>query len=270
MQKILVPTDFSTVAENAFDHAIELAGKFHSTLYLCHIYHFHKKLDYVGDYAMEEQPFIKDIQKKMRFTKERFKGIISRKDLSVQTIVEENNFVTLFKRKVLEHDIDLVVMGSKGASNKKNAILGSVASTAIETAQVPLMIIPPRYTFKPYEQIALAVDTNEIDNTILSPLQKIAQAFNASIKVLNVNSDSEERIEQKEHLQLDDIETTYHNVPMQNSVNESINDFVHNNEVDIVCMIRRKKGFFQRLFKKSVTKSQVYNSTVPTLILPEA
>ncbi len=43
MKKILIPTDFSPVADNALNHAIEIASKFKSELFLYHFYSFNKK-----------------------------------------------------------------------------------------------------------------------------------------------------------------------------------------------------------------------------------
>ncbi|HMQ48425.1 MAG TPA: universal stress protein [Saprospiraceae bacterium] len=61
MQKILVPTDFSPVADNALNYAIEIAAKFESELLLYHVYTFHRKVDFNWDFPEDEQPYVKKI-----------------------------------------------------------------------------------------------------------------------------------------------------------------------------------------------------------------
>jgi Ethanolamine utilization protein EutJ (predicted chaperonin) len=56
---------------------------------------------------------------------------------------------------------------------------------------------------------------------------------------------------------------------MSKSINDSINEFIDKNKIDLICMVRREKSFFESLFKKSISKLQVYNSKIPLFVLPE-
>ncbi len=269
MQKILIPTDFSPVADNALDYAIEIAAKFKSELYLYHVYSFHRKVDYNWDFPEDEQPYIKNIEERMNFKKRKFMKKINEKGLSIEIKVVEDNIFSLFKRKVLKHDIDLIVMGSKGASGLEKVIFGSVAATALEMAEVPVLVVPPEYSFVPFEQIVLATDLNEVTNSALSPLQKLASAFGAKVTVLNVNAGSDKETPRPVYLSLEGVETSFREVPLSQSINESINEFIQKDKFDLMCMIRREKGFFESLFHKSVTKTQVYATKIPLLVLPQ-
>ena len=148
-------------------------------------------------------------------------------------------------------------MGSKGASGLVKVIFGSVAADALEMANVPVLVVPPNHSFLPLKQIVLASDLNEVYRSILSPLQKLAFKFDAKVTILNLNTDLSKGTPQKNKLYLEDIETTYSEVPMSKTVNESINDFVKNNKFDLICMIKREKGFFGSFFTTSIKKNQV-------------
>jgi len=268
MQKILIPTDFSSVADNALNYAIEIAAKFNSKLYLYHVYSI-KKVDYDLDFPDDEQPYKKKVEEKMNFTKLKFMEKITEKGLSIETIVEEAHIFTLFRNKVMEHKIDLIVMGSKGASGLEKVIFGSVAATALEMAEVPVLIIPPKYSFLSLEQIVLATDRDEVSASVLSPLQKLILKFGAKVTALNINTGLNEDAYQKNDLYLNGIEATYREVPISNSINESINKYIEKEDCDLLCMIRREKGFFESIFKTSITKTQVYDNRIPLLVLPE-
>ena len=127
MKKILVPIDFSTVAENALNYAIEIAAKFESELVLYHAYTFNKKFDYDWNFTEDEQPYVRNLEQKMSATVNKFKEKFIRNGLLIQTRVEELHVFTLFDRIVKKHEIDMIIMGSKGASGLEKVIFGSVA-----------------------------------------------------------------------------------------------------------------------------------------------
>jgi nucleotide-binding universal stress UspA family protein len=269
MKRILVPTDFSPVADHAMNYAIEIAAKFESELLLDHVYTFHRKVDFNWDYPEDEQPYVKNIERQMNFTKQKFMDKIKQKGLKIQTSVREANVFALFGSRVKKHNIDLIIMGSKGASGLEKVIFGSVAATALEMANVPVLVVPPNHAFRPLKQLVMATDLDEVSTNILSPLQKLAVKFDAKVTVLNVNTNSNKKENYKNNIRFKDVETIYSEVPLSQSINESINEFVKKNNFDLMCMIRREKGFLESIFKKSITKTQVYNSTIPLLVLPE-
>ena len=54
-----------------------------------------------------------------------------------------------------------------------------------------------------------------------------------------------------------------------NSLNESIDQFVEKENADLLCMIRRKRGFWENLFHNSQTSREALHSPIPLLILQE-
>ena len=268
MKKILIPTDFSSVADNATQYAIEIAAAFKSKLFLYHVFSM-KKSDYDLNFSNEKQPFKKKVKLSMEKTTEKFKEAITQKELTLKTKVYQGNIFSLFGRTVKKDGIALVVMGSKGASGINKIIFGSVAATALEKSKIPLLVVPPEYTFQPLRHIVLAIDHKEISPEVLSPLQELAAKFGAKVTILNIKKDSKKETRIENNIVLDDVETTYQEVPFSKSINNSISEFIKKEDCDLLCMVRRKKGFLESIYKKSITKNQVYNNQVPLLVLPE-
>lgn len=269
MKRILVPTDFSRVANNALKYAIELAGAFKAELYLYHVYHIHK-VDYNPYLPEDEQPFKKQVERQMELTKLKFEEDIARKGLSVHTIVDQDSIFFLFKNKIKNLGIDLVVMGSKGASGLERVVFGSVAANVMEIAEIPVLVVPPGCTFHPIDHIVLAIDHREVKPDVLSPVRKLALKYGATVTMLNVKKDPDRKSRQMEDIYLDGVETIYREVPVSQNINETINAFMEEEGCDLLCMIRREKGFFESLFQKSITKAQVHDSRSPLLVLPES
>ncbi len=268
MKKILVPTDFSPVADNAILYAIEIAAKFKSELYFYHVYSL-DRFNYDLNFSKHEQPFTKKMEQKMNHTAMRFKDKTTQYEIAVQTHVELGDIFSLFSKTVEKHAIDLIIMGSQGATGLKKVIFGSAAAMALDMAEVPVLVVPPKHSFCPLEHIILATDHNGIGQNVVTPLQKLASRFGAKVTVLNVKTGPPENIRQKSSLSFAGVETTYCEVPMTKSINESINEFIRKEGCDLLCMVRREKGFFESIFKKSITKAQVFNSKVPLLVVPE-
>lgn len=268
MKKILVPTDFSSVADNALTYAIDLAAEFQSEIYLYHAYYIHK-IDYNLDYPEDEQPIKRQAERKMEQTKQKFKETLKQRGLSLQTIVDHDFTYSLFKRKAKNYGADLIVMGSKGASGLEKVVFGTVATTALELSKVPVLVVPPRHSFSGLKNIILAIDQSAVSEETLRPLQKLAGTFGAGITVLHVKKILPVSTYQHGGLPLNNVAITYHEVPLSGSVNETIHEFTRQHKGDLLCMVRRNKGFFEGILQKSVTKTQVFLNTLPVLVLPE-
>jgi len=268
MKKILVPTDFSEVAANALDYAIEIATVFQSEILLYHVYSFNKAT-YDIHFKAEEQPLTKELNQLMNETRRKLEATLKKKGLLLRTFVEEESIFSLLDTKVRERNVDLIVMGSKGASGIKRFVFGSVAATALDTAKAPVLVVPPQYRFKKVQNIVLAIDRNDIAPKTFSPLQKFALKFGAGITLLNVGADSEKNTDKLPRVVIDGVETVFRKVPLFKSVNKTIEQFILKEDVDILCMIRRQKGLFKGLLQKSITKAQVFSNQVPLLVLPQ-
>ncbi len=269
MRKILVPTDFSSLADNALSYAIEIGGNFSAELLLYHVYTFHRNVDYNWDFPKDQQPFEKNIQKQMNSSKAKFEQKINQKGLVVHTKIKEDQIFALFERVVNEEGIDLIIMGSKGASGLKKIIFGSVAATALEMAKVPLLVIPPNFSFSNVNNILFAFDRQEVSTDDVEPLREIAQKFNAKVTILNVASGKNDNQENSSRIHIENVRTEFKEIPLSESVSVSINEFVAQNNFDMICYIRRRTGLFEGLFKRSVSKSQVYDFDIPLLIIPK-
>ena len=269
MKKILTPTDFSPVADNATKYAFEIAAAFKSKLFLYHVYNM-KKSDYDLNFSNDEQPFRKKVKFNMEETIEKFKDIITQKKLKVKTKVYQGNIFSLFGRTVKKDGIELIVMGSKGASGLTKVLYGSVAANALEKSKIPLLVVPPKFTFKPLRHIVLAIGHKEISPDVLSTLQNLVTKFGAKVTVLTINNAPNHNTKREENLDLDGVEIIYREVPLSKSINNSISKFIkEEGDCDLLCMVRRQKSFIESIYKKSITKSQVHSNKVPLLILPE-
>jgi universal stress protein A len=141
MRNIACCVDFSENAKAAFDIALELAGKFQANLHILHVLPppVNPLLEDV-EWIMPEEP------KKALFLKveERIQQEYVSKigeNLNYELVVLDGHVSSEIIRFLAEKDIDLVVLGSYGASGMGLVLFGSVANRVAHKAPCSVMIV---------------------------------------------------------------------------------------------------------------------------------
>jgi len=144
--RILVPTDGSTVAEVAVDHAVDLAEKYDADIHAL----------FVAD--VDAITYSLGTEQVDRIHQGNFQGMTDlREDAEAATgsVVEqaEARGLTGVERHAGgrphvviadyadDNDIDLIVMGSHGRSGVKRALLGSVTERTLRSTHVPVLVV---------------------------------------------------------------------------------------------------------------------------------
>ncbi|MFC6836749.1 universal stress protein [Halomarina ordinaria] len=145
-ERILVPTDGSDVAENAVDHAMDLARRYDATVHALYV---------VDVDAMEVSLGTEQIDRlragrfnemdEVRERAEAATGYIAEAGDEFGVDVVEHVASGVPHRVVAKyagnHDIDLVVMGSHGRSGVRRALLGSVTERVLRSTHVPVLVV---------------------------------------------------------------------------------------------------------------------------------
>ncbi len=274
MKIILVPTDFSDVAENAINYAAEFAILTHAKLILFHAYHV--------PLVTTEVPVI--ILGLDELEKGRMEGLkkIERnlylkygKTISIQCVCKCGFAVDEIKLYTSKHKVDLVVMGMQGAGYLTEKIIGSVTTSLIQKAECPILVISKGVKFKNIKKIVLACDYNETEyKEILEPLKEFTQIFKSHIYVFNVEREVEHAVSaaqvvsdfmKLEH-SLAGADHTFHYASNEDIVN-GINEFVEEYKMDMVVMIPLKHSVLKNIFQEPNTKRMAFHSKVPLLAL---
>src|SRR6478672_3694795 len=130
MKKILIPTDFSEVADNAFVHALELAKKVQAELVLLHTYEFpvidtqYYPENYLSLYDSLELSQLDAFQDQVN----KLRAIAEGRNLQQIKMTHRlmyGDLLGCIKTVIKEDNIDLVVMGTSGASGWKEIFIGT-------------------------------------------------------------------------------------------------------------------------------------------------
>ena len=265
MKNILVPTDFSENAENALRFAINIANHFESQIYLINVYNPQSQ---TGMF-MSVRDFMKnDSEVQLSKLVKKYKGGLFH-DTNLEAKAIEGLPVDVITQLAKKLSADLIVMGTQGASGLKEIFFGSNTEAVIQKAKCPVMAIPNKYQYHPFRRIVFAVDSLDISAAlILEPLSQLAQSYKAKVEVLHFAAEAVVvGIDPSIDIYLQDVERSFHQYTNISNVSASIDEFAKQCHADLLCMIRRKRSFFNRIFHASTTRQEVFHSEIPLLIL---
>jgi len=146
MKKILVPCDFSKLAINAYRFALDVGQQLKSTIHLVHVIDLPVMHDTVLMPVLNfEQQLLDDLKVS---AEERFKKLLVAHKTEGVKVVCNVEFGAV-SRMVLDYigkeSIDLVVMGSHGASGARELFVGSNAEKIVRNSPVPVLVIKDYY-----------------------------------------------------------------------------------------------------------------------------
>lgn len=139
-RKILYPTDFSDVAQEAVKYIDQLRDEARQVVFILHAIDS-RVLDlliYNPIISMEiERNLREDAQNSMSSIKAHFEET----GFEVRTNIEVGIPASVILRTEKAQDVSIIVMGSHGKSNVSEIILGSVSEEVIRSSLKPVLIV---------------------------------------------------------------------------------------------------------------------------------
>ncbi|MCB9232666.1 MAG: universal stress protein [Bacteroidia bacterium] len=175
-----------------------------------------------------------------------------------------------------EFEAMMICMGTRGASGLEEVLLGSNTSAVISRAEIPVLAVPEGADFKGIHRLAFATDLSEADFGRLKEISSLAASFEANLEFVHIllsgQSFEDHNIDQYTEKIRREIE--YSKVTLKlvkaNEVNAGILDYLRENDVQMLVMLRRRKNFWQRLFQSSHTRKVVLNTAIPLMVYRES
>ncbi len=280
MQKILVPTDFSATAMKAVTYAAEIAEKTGAVIFLLHVIEpiaeglrQHHAL-YERLHEENTNAGLSELDTMQKSIAEFYPTIKIKTELAKGTVI---NSIVAFAD---EEQMDLIVMGTTGATGLKEIFMGSVAAGTISRTKIPVLTVPAGYEMEQQDVILFATNKFEENKELLNPIVTLAKLFSAIIHVaVFVDTDDAGAAEyvyntrQLNHY-INFLKKTFPDTKFKGELLEgsdfetTIDKYDNKNEVDIIAMITYPKSFWEKIMRKSMTKKMAFHSTIPLLAIP--
>ena len=279
MKQILVPTDFSTCADNAVNFAVQSAKIFPVEVMLLHAFEVKGNIytDYMGVNKEFNQSLLDEVENKLSQLKssiEKTEGIV------VTTYIFKGTVNEAILQTAEDKNTDLIVMGTLGVSGIKEKVWGSHASAIIGNSKVPVMVIPHEYEWKKPKNILIATNHFEKEPAILDFLFNLADLYKAKMQVaVFTNEDDDNTIILLEHTR----KTQEYEITLKKKYKEAmltathlfgkafevtLEDYIRQNEIDILAMVTYQRSLWARISHPSMTKRMSYHTKIPLLAIP--
>jgi nucleotide-binding universal stress UspA family protein len=190
MKKILVPCDFSEQATNAFRFALDVAAQAKGEIHLIHVVEVPVVHDSVLMPVMAyEEALFTELREK---AEKQFKKMTNKYAPENKKITYKVIFGPVYRMLtdyISDIGIDLVVMGSKGASGVREILIGSNAEKIVRNSPVPVITIKKYVKAETIKNIVFPNTLNtENQEDLVASVKALQNFFKAKIHIVWINT----------------------------------------------------------------------------------
>jgi len=276
-KKILIPTDFSENAWNAIAYAASLYKDKECTFYILNAY---GSASYVTSEMMLAAPGTTSFQSENIRSETGLAHVLDliaaggeNPNHTYKVISESNNLLSAMQDTIGKRDIELVVMGTKGASDAENKFFGSNTIVVMEKLRnCPILGIPKDARVAAVKEIVLPTSyKTHFKRKELVHLVEIAHLHQANICVLHVSKKEGIAKELQENQQLleeclEGASYSFHYLS-GSDVAGSVKLFVESRGSDMIAFINKEHAFFDSVFSTPLVSELGMFSKVPLLVM---
>lgn len=277
MKTILLPTDFSKISVNAINYATQLFRNEPCNFYILNV---QKASSYISDDLMVVSASATIYNTIIDTAKKSISNIISRikKEYNNDThhfeaIVDYDNFIDSINQVIKKYNVDLIIMGTKGASGLEKVIFGSNTSRVMQRCKVPVLAIPEGCGFKSLKKISFTTNHITLLNTNqLNVLNVILALHDSELNILHEGGEfqSDKNQIQNNHFFKSHFEEATHDYleVQNNDMFKMVQTYLKENQVDMFVMMSEQHSFFERLFTRHALETFAFSIEVPFLVIP--
>ncbi|MDT0556149.1 universal stress protein [Patiriisocius hiemis] len=275
MKNILLPTDFSENSMNAIDYAMRFFENWECNFYILNV---QKISEYTTDDLMTAAPtetiyqsiavdnkklidqLVKKLSKKFKSQAYTFHGLF-----------DYDDFLDSIKQAVQFHKIDLILVGSNGATSAKEQLFGSNTLQIIRNINCPTLTIPDHYTFSNIKSTLFSTQKCEdFSFQGINAFKEILTIHQCELNVLELDDNASYKSRREDSSCLKKLfpehPYTYYSlntIPGLIAVNTATQLL----KVDLHAVFVEKENFLERLFFGSENSKILYQTLVPLLFL---
>lgn len=273
MKKIIVPVDFSEHSEYALETAASIAKKFNAEILALHMLELSDSFLTKGDSDLNaETAFF------LKMAEKRFKDVLEKEYLEGVTITPIIKHFKVFSEVndvAKEHDADMVVMGSHGASGIKEMFIGSNTEKVVRHSNIPVLIVKNNPVLSDFKTVVFACDFSEDSVDAYQEANALFSTLGAEMKIVYVNlpdnrflssTEMENRVAsffQKADGAIDHMkDVAYVN---DYSIERGILNYANVNGADVIAVATHGRKGLAHFFEGSISEDIANHSALPVM-----
>lgn len=282
MKNILFLNGYTEHARDYYRFSLKLARRLGVTLHVAHIYDFRNNLDERGYHSFVNpanfNAWLLNVQREESLELEQFVADNTGKQnvpLVGETYAYEGNVVEEIP-KLLEHgDFDLVVMGLISHSLLRNLLTKNLTQYLVDTAQCPLLLLPPHAAQAAIKEVCFATDLTPGTVAAINYGFGFSLRLGAKFQLLTVVDEADAVPGSRDRI--DALQQSIHGgytsrVPYRVEVGNPerrIKRHVKEAGIDLLILTTKQRKRWIDQFTQTVTKAIVREAAIPLLVLKE-
>jgi nucleotide-binding universal stress UspA family protein len=270
MKKILVPTDFSSFGKLAEKTAIDIAIKSNAAVEFIHLMDIPK---YLSQSATADNELPEELKSKIGAAHQYLNELVQhaeQKGLKAKSYITETSGIEVIKNHVEQHEIDLIVIGSHGASGIKEAFLGSNTQRILRSLSAPVLVIKNDLTAN-FKNIVFASTFKEDVHQAFAKILNFAKIFESAVHLLYINMpyNFEDSVTSSQRLL--EFASQYPNHQFNQHIFNAFDEesgiikFSKTHGIDLIATTTHGKSGFMQMLSPSITESLANHSSIPVL-----
>lgn len=279
MKKILVPTDFSANAKRAVQIGALIARATKGSVTLLHVNTAIAYTPPLPDYSMPQafdlEAYRENAAEALHALKKELSEAAGFADVPFESRVEEGFLHNAIRRIAEEDGIDLVVMGTKGATGAVEFFLGSNTEKVIRTAPCAVLAVPESARIFEWKQVLVPTTLRPDQARAFEWLAEWQTYFPFEVSVLYLNDPlglvSNKAIEEKANEMTTAAGLRKCTVLIGgNTFNEelAILEVARERHIDVIAMGTHQRQGLSHLLFGSLTEDMANHSDIPVLSIP--
>jgi nucleotide-binding universal stress UspA family protein len=270
---ILVPTDFSDYSRSALVYSLALAKSLELDVLVYHSFdvgiapgtnpNSYQKLEYQEEARAEKRltNFVADFKEE-------------EKEINIRILTTSGDAKEEIPEIAERYKSALVVMGTQGAAGLKEVFLGSVTVSVAQNVSCPVLAIPVGLVYKDFDDIVYATNFDQNDFQIIDTLLKLGEYFDSKLTCLHIYNQMEDAL--LSNKKMESLEKKYEDLPLKTisfksqfhkNTYEGLENYLDKHSVDMLVMLMQQHSFFEKLFKKSLSKKVALNIEITPLLI---
>ena len=260
IHNILVPLGTSPDSNQTLQYAVDLAADFGASVFIMEVFTVTSGAGNLG--RLE--------QKVAESNKAHIKEVLAKidvKDVDIKIASYNGDIVEGVRQLEKEKAIDLLVIAPRSNDINEEYYLGNTTGRIVKQTNIPTLVIPKGTVYKPIKHILTAFKSGILKRSkIIYPLVSLMNKHQADVNLLLVKTPgySEEDLQ---------VNTALLDISKKLTITENPTTYLgvlehfQEEHPDLLCVFRRKRGFFKKLWEKSTILKSEFYAPVPVLVL---
>lgn len=260
MMNILVPIGPTAFANETLQYAVDFAADFQAKVYVMEVFNVSAKAGTLANIS----------EKVAKSGKERLKAVISEvnaKDVTIKIATYNGDLIDGIKKIDKELGIDMIILSQRNQDIKDGLFMGNSSGRIIKRTNIPALIVPKHSSYEHFKVILTAFKSGVVKrNRILDPLDSISKRHESEVDLLLVKTPGYTDDDLKINTSLMDLSTKL-TITENATTYLGVMEHFQSKKPDLLCVFRRKRGFFKKLWEKNTIRKSEFHVPIPVLVM---